>query len=230
MALVGRVNFLVTSFAGRTSRPVAAGGETRVGGFGGAEGLAAYLRDERIDAVVDGTHPFAAVMPHNVAAACELADAPRLRLLRPQWDRVAGDVWHDVDSVAKAAEWVHGSAFQNVFLTIGRQEVAPFAGNDNVIFVVRSVEPATLDGFPHVVEVLARGPFSIEDERALFAEHEIDLVVSKNSGGDATAAKLAVARERSVPVVMVRRPPQPEGRTTASVDEAVDWVRRRSEG
>lgn len=220
----------VTSFAGRTTRPVPPTGRMRVGGFGGVTGLAEYLRSERVAAVVDATHPFAAVMPHNVAAACAGIGMPRLRLLREPWQEETGGVWHPASDMGDAVNQVAGVGGRRVFLTIGRQEIAPFARLREPWFLVRSVEPCDLSAFASATSLLARGPFDVAAERSVIEGNAIDLIVSKNSGGDATKAKLVVAREYGVPVVMVARPPQPEGATTPLVDEAAEWVLREVHG
>lgn len=216
---------VVSSLAGRVRAPVLPPGETRLGGFGGADGLARWLRDEGIDAVVDATHPFAARMTANAAAACAATGVPLLVLNRPGWCAGPGDDWRRVGSLPAAAALLP-SLGRRVFLTTGRRGLATFAGLDDLWFLVRSVDPP--DGpAPHRMRVLLdRGPFAVDAERALLREHRVEVLVTKNSGGTMSAAKLTAAREARVPVVMVDRPPVPAGVVTAStVDEALAWVR-----
>ena len=171
---------IVSSLAGRTKRPTRPTGEVRVGGFGGAEGLAAYLDARAIDLLVDATHPFAARMAANAAQACASTGVPRVKLLRPAWRAVAGDTWIDVADMPSAADAVRGNG-ERVFLSVGRQDLTAFAGLDGVWFLVRSIEPfpCPLAAF---AAIQARGPFSEADEIALLKHHRIDLLVSKNSG------------------------------------------------
>ncbi|MFI7599184.1 cobalt-precorrin-6A reductase [Actinoplanes sp. NPDC049681] len=220
-ALAGRVP-VISSLAGRTSAPLLPAGEVRVGGFGGVDGLTRYLRDERIQAVVDATHPFAATMTAHAAVACPAAGVPLLVLRRPGWTAGPGDVWHRVPSLAAAADAVPALG-ERVFLTTGRQSIAAFAALDGCWFLSRSVE-RPVPPMPRRVEVvLDRGPFSVESERELLLSHRIDVLVTKDSGG--TAAKLDAARALGIPVVMVDRPALPAGvPTAATVDDAVRWL------
>ncbi|WP_225765118.1 cobalt-precorrin-6A reductase [Inquilinus sp. Marseille-Q2685] len=219
---------VVTSLAGRTRAPAALPGAVRIGGFGGADGLASYLRSERIDRVVDATHPFAATMSANAAAACAEAGVPLLRIARPAWTPVPGDRWIEVADAAEAADWLAGAlpAGAAVLLTLGRQEVAPFKRCPALRFVLRSIEPPVPEDLPPDCLLLSeRGPFTLDGERALIARHGIRAVVAKNAGGDATAAKLAAAREAAIPVVMIRRPAPPATPAVAAVAGALDWLR-----
>lgn len=216
------------SFAGRTSTRAQAPAPVRVGGFGGAEGLRRYLLGEAIVAVVDATHPFAARMPFNVEAACTAVGVPRLRLVRPPWRLQPQDRWLEVADMAAAAETVSRNGVTRVLLTIGRQEVAAFSRCPAAAFVVRSIDPPDLGGFvgadPAVV--LARGPFSLADELDLLRSQQIDLVVSKNAGGEATRAKIDACRVLGLPVVMVARPAGPASTTVETANEAVRWLVR----
>jgi precorrin-6A/cobalt-precorrin-6A reductase len=224
----GRGLDTVSSLAGRTNNPLALAGTVRIGGFGGVAGLAAYLRAERVDAVVDATHPFAAGISLNAAHATALTRVPLLVLRRPGFVAVPGDRWHRVGSVAGAASLV-ADLGSRVFLTTGRQEIGAFAGVDRCWFLARSVEPPE-PPMPARIEVLLdRGPFSLEGERALIDRHHLDVLVTKDSGGD--APKLAAAREASLPVILIDRPPVSAGEAVSTVDQAVDWlVRRRDSG
>ncbi|MFD0401036.1 cobalt-precorrin-6A reductase [Kitasatospora sp. NPDC127121] len=224
-ALVELPSLRVTSsLAGRVAQPRLPAGEVRIGGFGGPDGLADWLRGERVDAVIDATHPFAAGMSRNAALAAAAADVPLLALRRPGWAPVPGDRWHHAPSLAAAAELLPGLG-RRVFLTTGRQGIAAFAHLDHLHFLARSVDPPE-PPLPSTLEVLLdRGPFTLDGERALLREHRIDVVVTKDSGGAATAPKLTAARELGLPVVVVERPPLPDGVPAApDVPGAVRWL------
>ncbi|RBY90504.1 cobalt-precorrin-6A reductase [Blastococcus sp. TBT05-19] len=221
-ALVERGVDVVSSLAGRVSDPVLPPGEVRVGGFGGADGLAAWLGGAAVDAVVDATHPFAATMTASAAAACSRTGTPLLRLQRPGWLAGPGDDWRWADSLEGAAAAVAG--FDRVFLTTGRQGLGAFAGL-TAHCLVRSVDPPDPPLPARTTVVLARGPFGLDDERALLREHAVEVVVTKDSGGSMTAAKLTAARELGLPVVLVRRPPLPPGvPVVATVAAALAWL------
>ncbi len=220
-----------TSLAGRTRAPGELPGAVRRGGFGGAQALADYLRSHGIDLLVDATHPFATRISRNAAQACAAAGVPRLVLTRPPWTAREGDRWTpvlDAEAAAAALSGLGPGLGARVCLTIGRQELAAFAGLDAVWFLVRLVEPPE-DPIPleeyHLV--LGRGPFSLAQETALLREHGIEAVVSKNSGGPGTYAKIEAARARDLPVVMVERPALPEGETVETVAAALAWIERR---
>ncbi|RSN66897.1 cobalt-precorrin-6A reductase [Actinomadura sp. WAC 06369] len=213
---------VTSSLAGRTAAPRALPGRVRVGGFGGPDGLAAWLRDERIDAVVDATHPFAARMTGNAALACAAAGVPLLVLRRPGWTKGPGDDWRRVPSLAAAAADLPG---ERVFLTTGRTGLAAFAGDARRRYLVRSVDPPEPPLPARTTVVLARGPFTVGDETALMREHRVDVLVTKDSGGAMTAAKLTAARRLGVPVVVVDRPPVPDGvPVAATVEDAAAWL------
>ncbi|BCG79847.1 cobalt-precorrin-6A reductase [Mesorhizobium sp. 113-3-3] len=212
--------FSVTlSLAGRTESPVAQGVPVRSGGFGGAEGLAAYLRETGTDLLIDATHPYAARISANAAQAARLTGVPILALRRPGWEPVEGDRWTEVDTVASAAH-VLGIAPRRVFLALGRQEVAAFEATPQHHYLIRSVDPVEPKlAVPDASYLLARGPFGEGEERALLENHRIDVVVSKNSGGAATYGKIVAARALGIEVVMVRRPDLPEVPSAETVDE-----------
>ncbi|MFQ5467021.1 MAG: cobalt-precorrin-6A reductase [Kiloniellaceae bacterium] len=215
---------VTTSLAGRTRAPAAVPGAVRRGGFGGPEGLADYLRARGIGAVVDATHPYAARMSANAAAACGDAGVPRLMLRRPPWRPGPGDRWIDaVDGAAAAAALpAHGA---RVFLAIGRDGLAPFAARADTWFLVRLIDPpAAALSLARCAVICGRGPFAVDDEIALLRAHRIDAVVSKNSGGTATHGKIEAARRLGLPVVMIARPPPTPGDSVATVDAAVAWV------
>ncbi|MEE4543765.1 cobalt-precorrin-6A reductase [Streptomyces sp. V4-01] len=215
---------VTTSLAGRTAAPRGGTpGAIRSGGFGGADGLAAWLREHRVAAVVDATHPFAAAISAHAADAAARRGVPLLALRRPGWTAAPGDRWHRTDSLAEAADLLPRLGAR-AFLSTGRQDLAAFAAVD-LFCLIRCVEPpaAPLPARRHVL--LARGPFTLDAERALLREHRIDVLVTKDSGGEATAAKLTAARERSLPVVVVRRPPPPPGVPLATtVAQAASWL------
>ncbi|GAB2848581.1 cobalt-precorrin-6A reductase [Streptomyces deserti] len=203
---------VTTSLAGRVARPGALDGDVRVGGFGGAEGLAAWLREQRVDALVDATHPFAEAITANAARAAALTGVPAVVLRRPGWWPGPRDRWHPVPSLDAAAGLLPRLG-RRVFLTTGRRGLAAFAHLTDLHFVARSVEPPEPPMPPDTHVVLARGPFTVTDESALLREHRVDVLVTKDSGGEATAAKLTAARDLGLPVVVVRRPPLPAGVT-----------------
>ncbi|MFE0735394.1 cobalt-precorrin-6A reductase [Streptomyces sp. NPDC058855] len=220
--LHGRVR-VTSSLAGRVANPRLPAGEVRIGGFGGADGLAAWLREHGADAVIDATHPFAARISFNAARAAADAHVPLLALRRPGWVPGAGDDWRPVDSLEEAAAALDGLG-DRVFLTTGRMGLAAFADRPEW-FLVRSVD-APEAPMPARTEVLLdRGPFTVEGERELLARHGIDVLVTKDSGAAATAPKLTAAREAGVPVVIVRRPPAPPGVPVAATpEEAAAWL------
>ena len=217
---------VVSSLAGRTSDARLPVGEVRVGGFGGASGLAAWLREHPVDAVVDATHPFAATMTANALTATREVGTPLVVLRRPGWTPAPGDNWHWADSTSAAANLLPQIGTR-AFLTIGRQGLDAFA-DTGLWTLARCVDPP--DPRPTWCElILARGPFAVADEQAILRDHRIDVLVTKDSGGPATAAKLTATRELGIPVVVIRRPPLPVGHEVVeTVEEAVQWVIRAS--
>jgi precorrin-6A/cobalt-precorrin-6A reductase len=214
----------VSSLAGRVAEPALPAGEVRIGGFGGAAGLAEWLVTERVDAVVDATHPFAATISWSAARAVADAGLPILALRRPAWQQQPGDDWYRHPSAAAAAEALGGLPVERVFLTTGRSGLAPFAGLDRHWFLIRSIEAPRPPLPPRHQLVLARGPFSVADEIALMGEHRIQVLVTKDSGGPLTAAKLVAARELGLPVLLIERPALPDLPAVATVGAARDWV------
>jgi len=206
------------SLAGRTERPVAQGVPTRVGGFGGPEGLAAYLSEQGVDLVIDATHPYAARISANAAHAARIAGVPLLALRRPGWEPVSGDRWTMVDDAAAAVAAL-GSAPRRVFLALGRQELMPFERAPQHSYLIRSVDPVEPPlAVPNATYILARGPFDRASERAMLEAHGVDAIVCKNSGGSATYAKIEAARELGIEVVMFRRPALPGVAGATTVD------------
>jgi len=225
--LEGDARFATTlSFAGRTRSPVLPSIPSRVGGFGGAEGLAAWLRDERVAALVDATHPFAARISANAVTAAAAAGVDLLGISRPAWQARPGDDWTEFADLAGARDAL-GEMPRRVFLAIGRNELAGFAGTPHD-YVVRSVDPPAPGAAPGgAVFIAARGPFALDDEIALLRAHRIELLVCKNSGGSAAAAKLAACRELRIPVLMVARPAIPPRDEVADDAAAFDWLLAR---
>lgn len=212
------------SFAGRVKRPVRQPLPQRVGGFGGAQGLARYLTDHSISHVVDATHPFAAQMSANAVAACAAANVPLIALTRPTWQAEPGDDWtHVPDITAAVAALDRPSA--RVMLAVGRIHLAAFAPNPQHFYLLRLIDqPDAPLPFPDCETVQDRGPFSIAGDLALMRDHRIDLVVSKNSGGSGAHAKIAAARHLGLPVLMIDRPTLPARREARSVDEVLAWL------
>lgn len=217
--LAARADLSVTlSLAGRTESPVAQGVPVRSGGFGGADGLAVYLRKTGTDLLIDATHPYAAQISANAAQAARATGVPILGLRRRGWEPVEGDRWKPVDTVGDAVQAL-GSAPRRAFLALGRQEVAAFETAPQHHYLIRSVDPVVPAlAVPDAVYLLARGPFRETEERALLDKHHIDAVVSKNSGGEATYGKIAAARALGIEVVMVRRPDLPDVPSAETVE------------
>jgi precorrin-6A/cobalt-precorrin-6A reductase len=217
---------VISSLAGRVSNPALPAGEVRVGGFGGAAGLAAYARAEGVGAVVDATHPFAETISAHAVDACALAGLPLLRLARLAWSPRDGDDWHGAGSLDEAAARLPNLGTR-VFLTTGRQGLASFAALDRLWFLIRCVDPPG-GPLPANREVLlARGPYEREAERGLMRRHRIDVLVTKNSGGPLTEGKLNAARDLSIPVVMIGRPAAAAAESVTAVSDAVRWVESR---
>ncbi|MCQ0024644.1 cobalt-precorrin-6A reductase [Streptomyces somaliensis DSM 40738] len=215
---------VTSSLAGRVADPRLLPGGVRVGGFGGADGLAGWVREHQVDAVIDATHPFAGTISFNAARAAATSHVPLLALRRPGWAPVQGDDWRPVASLEEAARTVPGLG-RRVFLTTGRMGLAAFADVPETWFLVRSVDPPEPPHPARMEVLLDRGPFTLEGEREVLRTYGIDVLVTKDSGGAATAPKLAAAREAGLPVVIVRRPPAPDGVPVVStVEEAAAWV------
>ena len=217
---------VVSSLAGRVRDPALPAGEVRVGGFGGASGLAAWLTDQHIDAVVDATHPFAEGISANAVQACRQVGIPLLRVVRPAWLPGEADAWHEARTLADAASLLP-SLGRRVFLTTGRQDLAAFAPLRQTWFLIRCVDPPTGPLPPQRQVILARGPYDAAAERALMRQHRIDVLVTKNSGGELTAGKLAAARDLGIDVVMVSRPELAGAPSCSCVADAESWLRRQ---
>lgn len=221
----------ISSLAGRTENPDHPPGDLRIGGFGGVDGLRDYLAAEKIDLVLDATHPFAAQMARHAHEACAALNIPRAKLVRPPWVAAPGDRWTMMPSVAAAATFLRFHPARRIFLTVGRQEIGPFVplgrgdgGREaGRWFLTRMIDPPG-DGIavPQGETIFARGPFAPDDEKALMQQHGIDLLVTKNSGG--AAGKIAAAAELHLPVLMIERPPLPPGPALDSVGAALGWI------
>ena len=224
-AIAGDPRFRATlSLAGRTRAPVPPPIPWRIGGFGGVEGLAVYLRAEHIEALIDATHPFAEQITRHAEAAAKRIGVPLLAICRPPWQPVAGDRWTMVPDMPAAAEAL-GRTPRRVFLTIGQKDLSAFAAAPWHYYLIRSVNPPDPAALPPEAEVIAaRGPFEETAERQLLAQHRIDIIVTKNSGGTATAGKLVAARALGLPAVMVARPARPAVATVADAPAALDWL------
>jgi precorrin-6A/cobalt-precorrin-6A reductase len=223
--LAGRAGLVITlSLAGRTATPAAQPVPVRIGGFGGAEGLANYLVSERLDALIDATHPYANVISANAVAAARRSGVPLVALRRPPWIAVSGDRWIAVSDVSEAVRAI-GQTPRCVLVALGRNELKPLCDAPQHYYLIRSVDPVDPPlPLPHVGYVTGRGPFSEADDRALMIEHRIDVVVAKNSGGTATYGKIAAARVLGVDVVMLRRPPPLDGVAVETIDDAIAWL------
>ncbi len=216
----------VLSLAGATKNPAPPPIPFRIGGFGGAQGLADFLAAEKVDLMIDATHPFADKMKRNAAEAAAIANVPLLAIRRPGWVAQPGDDWTVVATMAAAVDAL-GPKHKRVLLTIGQKELAPFKAAPRHAYVIRSVDAPDADSLPPDAEIItARGPFAEADERRLLDERGIEAIVTKNSGGAATHAKLAAARELGVPVIMVARPPVPDVESVETVEAALEWLER----
>jgi len=217
---------IVSSLAGSTRNPAKVGGEVRVGGFGGVEGLAGYIRDNGVAFLIDATHPFSVQISEHACLAAAATATPRSVLARPLWQAEAGDSWHEAADMAAAAALVAGLG-SRVFLSVGARSLDFFSGLRECWFLVRSIDVLD-DPLPlaQAELITGRGPFDAAGEHRLFEQHNIDLVVTRASGGAATKGKIDAARDLGLPVIMVRRPDPPPGETTASIEAALEWLAR----
>lgn len=214
------------SYAGRTDAPRPQPVPVRTGGFGGAAGLAAYLRDHRITHLVDATHPFAARMSANAVQAARLAGVPLIALTRPAWRPAPGDRWTRVADIAAAVAALAGPP-RHILLALGRMHVAEFAARPQHRYLLRFVDaPDRAPALPRHSLVVDRGPFTVAGDRALLQAHAIDLVVSKNAGGTGAQAKLIAARELGLPVLMIDRPAVPDRPEVYRPEDVLDWLDR----
>lgn len=213
----------IYSYAGRVDNPRPQPLPVRVGGFGGPEGLAGYLRDHEVTHVIDATHPFAAQMSGNAVAACRETDVPLAALTRPAWEVQDGDQWHHVADIDGAVAALSGAP-QRVFLAVGRMHLEDFAAQPQHHYLLRLVDEPDGLPLPHCDVVVSRGPFTEADDRALMKQHGIELVVSKNAGGSGARAKLDAARALGVPVLMIDRPALPQRTELTNVAQVLDWL------
>jgi precorrin-6A/cobalt-precorrin-6A reductase len=222
--LAGRSELRVTlSLAGRTASPAPQPVPVRSGGFGGAAGLADYIVKERVDVLIDATHPYAAVMSANAAEAARKTKVPFVALRRPPWIATEGDRWIEVSDVYAAVQAL-GPTPRRVFVAIGRNELAPLQDAPAHHYLIRSVDPVDPPlPLPHVSYVTGRGPFGEVDDRALIEAHGIDAIIAKNSGGTPTYGKIAAARALGIDVIILRRPATPEGPAVPTVDAGIEW-------
>lgn len=220
------------SLAGRTRAPSLPPISHRIGGFGGVDGLVRWLAEFDAEALVCATHPFAEQMRRHAVEAARRSAVPLLMLERPAWMPGPGDRWIEVADMAAAVPAL-GDAPRRVLLTIGQKDLAPFGAAPQHAYVIRSIERPSAESLPPNAELIsARGPFVEAEERALLRDHRIDVLVTKNSGGAATAAKLAAARDLGVGVVMVQRPRPPslDGIDVAiahDAEGALNWLAAR---
>ncbi|MET0539319.1 MAG: cobalt-precorrin-6A reductase [Xanthobacteraceae bacterium] len=221
-ALAARLHVsVILSLAGRTKEPAPQDVPVRIGGFGGADGLAHYLKSASIDVLVDATHPYAAQISVNAARAAAAANIAFVTLRRPPWRRVAGDHWVQVQDIEKAVQAL-GKTPRRVFLALGRKEVAQFEAAPQHYYLIRSVElPDPSPALPNASYIAQRGPFLEADERALLLQHGIEVILARNSGGAAAYGKIAAARALGLPVMLVSRPALPQVSALATVEEAL---------
>ena len=212
------------SYAGRTAQPRAQPITCRIGGFGGVAGLADWLAGEKITAVIDATHPFAAQISANAVEACRRLALPLASIIRPAWQPQAGDHWLSVGSAAEAAEAL-GPVPQRVFLALGRLELQAFSSAPQHFYIARPIDPPGDASLPPNIRFLfSRGPFSAEDEAALLRREEVSVLVSKNSGGSATYGKIEAARRLELPIIMIARPDKPTGHAVSDANAAYRWL------
>lgn len=218
----------IYSYGGRTQAPADQPLPTRIGGFGGVSGLAGFIRSENITHVVDATHPFAVEMSHNAIAACEATNTPLIALERAAWTPIAGDNWIEVADI-QAAVVALPVQRTRVFLAIGRQHVGAFNTKAQHAYTLRFVDPPQGElPLPETDVIVSRGPFAIEDERALMRGRGIEWLVARNSGGGGARAKIDAARELGLPVIMIQRPQLPERRKAESAAEVMQWLGHRT--
>jgi precorrin-6A/cobalt-precorrin-6A reductase len=214
----------VYSYAGRTDTPMGQPIHMRMGGFGGVDGLCAYLTDQAITHVIDATHPFAAQMSTNAVAACAATGTPLIALERAPWVAGEGDRWTHVPDIPAAVAALSGAP-QRVFLAIGRQHLEPFAAQPQHQYLLRLVDPPTAPlPLPQAQVVVARGPFDVAGDTALLQSHGTEVVVAKNAGGKGAVAKIAAARALGLPVMMIDRPMIPPRRVAHSVAGVMTWL------
>lgn len=214
------------SLAGRVARPRRQPLPVRVGGFGGAGGLARHIESRGVSHVIDATHPFAAQMSANAAMACAQTGTPLLAFTRPPWQAQCGDRWQPVPDIPSAAAALTAHTPVRVMLAIGRMHLAAFSCAPQHHYILRLVDPPqTPMPLPETTILVERGPFSERDDRALMQRHGVELVVSKNAGGGGAVSKITAARRLGLPVIMINRPPAPPAREEVyCLESALDWL------
>lgn len=215
------------SYAGRTEEPIAQPLPTRIGGFGGVEGLVQYLTDRRITHVIDATHPFAAQMSLNAVAACTQTGTPLLALQRPAWMPAKGDNWTHVTAIADAVNALPDVPAR-VFLAIGKQHLTPFAAKPQHHYLLRLVDAPGILPLPNAQAIIAKGPFTVAGDLTLLTDHHITHIVAKNSGGSGARAKLDAARALGLPVILIDRPHLPGREIATSPQAALVWLENQS--
>ena len=222
---VAEAGILATfSYAGRVDSPKTQPIPQRIGGFGGVEGLVAYLREHSITHVVDATHPFAARMSWNAFHACAEAEVGLMALTRPAWTAEAGDQWTHVPDIEGAVAALEGMP-KRIMLALGRMHVEDFTAQPQHHYVLRLVDaPSVAPSLPNHRVVVARGPFDVAGDIALFKDHAVDIVVCKNAGGIGAEAKIHAARALGLPVVMIDRPALPARAEVATVEAVLEWL------
>jgi precorrin-6A/cobalt-precorrin-6A reductase len=214
----------IYSYAGRTESPVVQPLPTRIGGFGGTNGLADYIRTERITHVVDATHPFAAEISRNAVQACAATGTALIALERAPWVKTPEDNWIEVDNVASAAGALPEQRAR-VFLAIGRQHLAPFAARPQHAYTLRFADaPARALPMPDASVIVSRGPFTLAGDLDLMRSRDIEWIVARNAGGTGALAKIEAARQLRLPVVMIARPAPPERQSTESIDSVLAFL------
>ena len=231
---------VISSLAGRTSIPRKPAGTYRTGGFGGSEGLVKYLTDENIHAIIDATHPFAEKITINASLAAKKTNCPIIHISRPEWQKQKNDNWIEVPTMQEAAK-VIDAEHTPCFLTIGRLELSTFINRNDIQFLCRAIEPPkntdpikqsnrnpkNEDEWPDNFKfIYAKGPYNYQDEKKLIKEHGIKCIVTKNSGGEKAKAKLDVAKDLNIPVIMIKRPPSPKGLIVKKTEDALKWLEK----
>ena len=215
------------SLAGRTRNPVLPDIACRIGGFGGVDGLVQWIRTNHVTALVDATHPFASIMPFHAAEASAQTGIPMLALTRPEWMPETGDNWTQAVSHGKAIT-ILGENPRRIFLTVGRLELDAYAAAPHHFYIVRTIDPVDPKPLLNALWMTGRGPFTMESELSILSEHKVEILITKNSGGIATKAKLLAARKLGFPAVLIARPPKPTVETVHQTSAAMQWIHKLS--
>ena len=219
---------VITSLAGRTQKPRRIAGQVIFGGFGGATGLQSFIETEKIQLVFDATHPFSQKISQNASIACEKAKVLRIILDRPQWELPRNGNWVAVENISAAAKSI-SSSVKRIFVTTGGNELNVFDQFKNTWFLIRLIEkPKSPIKIQNYKLVLSRPPFKFSNEKALLQNHDIDCLISKNSGGNGTKAKIKAALQLSIPIILIRRPPNLPGLKYNTVGQCIEWLKNRT--